>query len=88
MEGSTLEKHTVYVSHIDNRMVKCSCGEEKCKIGLNFDGGDGKEVMRLTDKFGNEHTMCLSEQNINDTLERLLEARRCLRKHRRNSPRS
>ena len=80
MEGSTLEPHTVYVSHIDNRMVKCSCGEKECKIGLNFDGGDGKEIMRLTDRFGNEHTMYLSESNINDTLQRLLEARRQIRK--------
>jgi hypothetical protein len=77
-----LKYYKVYLSHLDNRMVKCGCGKKDCKIGLNFDGGDGKEIMLLTTKYGNEHGMHLTEENIDETIERLLEAKNCIKNNK------
>ena len=54
-------------SNIDNRKVKCSCGKEGCKVGLNFD----ENVMLLTNKFGNETAMQLDKQNIDEIIDYL-----------------
>ena len=73
-EGSSLDAYIVYPSNIDNRKITCACGNPNCKIGINFDSApDGKEYMLLTDKFGNEHTMRLSSENINEIMASIID---------------
>lgn len=55
-----LKPHIVYEDDIDCRHVKCSCGESGCRIGVSFDSEP--DVMRLTDKFGNQHCMHLDKK--------------------------
>lgn len=70
MEASTkglknnkmLKSHIVYEDNMDMRTIKCSCGDPDCKIGISFD--DHPSIMRLTDKYGNEHAMHLDNKNV------------------------
>lgn len=57
-----MESHIIYPNSLDNRMVRCGCRKPDCKIGLNFDSSPN--VMLLTDKYGNEHAMHLTKENI------------------------
>lgn len=59
-------------SHIDNRTVKCTCGNPNCKTGLNFDLLDGNNTcILLTDRNGNEHHMHTTLETINQIAENL-----------------
>lgn len=69
------EPVTVYPSNIDNRQIKCACGNPNCKIGFNFPTEDG---IFLTDKYGNEHNCHLSVESIDQLISCLREARRFL----------
>ncbi len=71
MPESKLTAHTIYESDIDNRDVLCGCNDEHCKIGISFDSEP--DIMRLTDKFGNEHAMRLNKQIAKQLIERLTE---------------
>jgi hypothetical protein len=68
-------------SSIDARKVKCSCGEQQCKVGLNFDDN----VMLLTNKFGNETVMQLNIENIDEIIEWLKQIRRNAKIRNRNT---
>ena len=59
---SMKKSHTVYISFLDNRKIKCSCKSLDCKIGINFD----ENVMLLTDRYGNEHPMYMDKKNTKD----------------------
>lgn len=71
------KSHIVYESYIDNRQIKCSCGSEDCKVGINFDSDP--DVMLLTDKFGNEHPMKLDKTNVGQLIKVLKEYQSALR---------
>lgn len=60
----TLSANINFPSVIDVRKVKCSCGKEICKVGLNFD----ENVMLLTNKLGNETAMQLDKENIDEII--------------------
>ena len=64
-----LKSHIIYEDHIDLRTIKCSCDSPDCKIGISFDSDP--EIMRLTDKYGNEHTMYLNKKNAKQLIEYL-----------------
>ena len=64
-----LKPHIVYEDHLDMRSIKCACGKENCKIGLSFDSDP--DIMRLTDKFGNEHAMHLNKINVTQLIKDL-----------------
>ncbi len=61
-------------SYIDNRMIKCACGQPDCKIGLNFDQEEDRKdrfMMRLTDKYGNEATMYVDRKTRDEIIKEL-----------------
>ena len=62
---------------MDNRDIKCACGNLQCKIGLSFDQepGQGSELLYLYDKHDNEALMYLSITEIDKTIIGLKEAR-------------
>lgn len=60
----TIDANIEFTSNIDVRKVKCSCGKEDCKVGLNFDDN----AMLLTNKFGNETAMQLDKENIDEII--------------------
>lgn len=64
-----LKSHTIYECIIDCRTIKCSCGKDNCRIGVSFDSD--KNMMRLQDKYGNEHTMHLNKKNAKQLIESL-----------------
>lgn len=66
-----MKSHIIYEDNIDLRHVKCSCGKPECKIGVSFDSEP--DVMRLHDKFGNEHSMRLDKKNVKQIIARLNE---------------
>lgn len=68
-EESKSKTHVVYESDIDVRTVICACGNKKCKIGVSFDSKPN--VMRLHDKYGNEHVMHLSIKNIKELISEI-----------------
>lgn len=69
-----MEWYSVYLKNtptsLDNREIKCSCGEPKCRIGLNFDHGSepSQQYMLLTDKNGNEYNMHLNPENTKELI--------------------
>jgi len=71
----TLSSILDFESSIDARKVKCSCGKENCKVGLNFD----ENVMLLTNKFGNETAMQLDKQNIDEIILHLRQIKKQLK---------
>lgn len=68
-EISKSKTHVVFESFIDNRTIVCGCGNKECKIGLSFDSEP--DIMRLTDKYGNEHGMHLNRENIKELIKHL-----------------
>ena len=69
--SNKLNAVTIYPSNIDLRKIKCACGKDDCKIGLNFDSGSN--IMFLNDKYNNEHAMYLDVLNVNEIKEHLAE---------------
>lgn len=62
-------KFVVYLNHIDNRIIKCACGNPKCKIGINSDSDPN--ILFLTDKYGKEHAMHLNKENTKELISLL-----------------
>jgi hypothetical protein len=72
-----MEWYSVYLkntpTNLDNRKVKCACGNAGCRIGLNFDQGSepSQQYMLLTDKNGNEHNMHINPENKKELMGHL-----------------
>lgn len=66
-----MKTHAIYESDssIDDRHIKCACGESRCRIGLRFDCEP--VIMFLTDKYGNNHAMYLKKSTIKDLIKQL-----------------
>lgn len=64
-----MKPHIIYEDNIDCRTIKCSCGKTNCKIGISFD--TEPDIMWLTDKFGNEHSMYLGKENVKQLIQSL-----------------
>jgi hypothetical protein len=72
----TLKPHTVFENDgVDLRVIDCACKNKECKIGLSFDSVtvDVSEVpvLRLHDKYGNEHFMQLSKESTEKLMNEL-----------------
>jgi len=52
---------------LDNRKVKCACGNPQCQIGVNFDSEPN--VMLMTNKHGDDAVMHLNDENIDELIE-------------------
>lgn len=64
-----LKSHIIYEDIVDCRSIKCSCGNPDCRIGVSFDSDPN--IMRLQDKYGNEHMMHLSKENAKQLIQAL-----------------
>lgn len=54
---------------VDIRHIKCGCNDPACRIGLSFDTNPA--IMRLHDKYGNEHGFQLTKNTINEIIDYL-----------------
>lgn len=69
-----LKQHIVYENNgIDLRLIKCGCKTPECKVGISFESHP--HTMRLHDKYGNEHNMTLSMDNVTQLIDYLVDIR-------------